>query len=70
MGASDLHLKVGRAPTVRVDGSLESLAGPALSADDVSRSRTHCMPEWRREQFAVGARSTSPTRCPGSVGSG
>ena len=50
MGASDLHLKAGRAPTVRVDGTLEALAEPALSAADSEAIANELMPEWRRER--------------------
>ncbi len=34
-GASDLHLKVGRKPIVRVDGALRELPDPVLSREDV-----------------------------------
>ncbi len=36
-GASDLHLKVGRPPLVRVDGDLVPTEHPALSLDDVRK---------------------------------
>ena len=39
MGASDLHLKSGRAPTVRVDGTLEALPEPPLTAADSGGDR-------------------------------
>lgn len=36
-GASDLHLSVGRPPTVRLHGRLRSLDAPPLTADDTTR---------------------------------
>ena len=52
MGASDLHLKAGRPPMVRVDGNLEPMAAPAFSADEVLAIANEIMPDFRREQFA------------------
>jgi twitching motility protein PilT len=36
VGASDLHLKVGRPPAVRVDGDIRPLEGPELGDDDLT----------------------------------
>ena len=36
-GGSDLHLSVGSPPRVRVDGALEPIEGPALTAEDTER---------------------------------
>jgi len=33
-GASDLHISAGAAPTIRLNGQLQSLAGPPLQADE------------------------------------
>jgi twitching motility protein PilT len=52
VGASDLHLKAGRAPTIRVDGVLEPLGDTSLSADETYAIAEELMPEWRLEQFA------------------
>ncbi len=52
MGASDLHLHAGRPPTVRVDGTLEPLAAPPLSAQDTAGLADRIMPDYRREVFA------------------
>ncbi len=52
MGASDLHVKAGRAPTVRVDGTLESLAAAPLTAEQCAEVANELLPEWRREAFA------------------
>src|SRR5690349_11652140 len=35
LGASDLHLKVGRPPVVRIDGDITPLDEPALGDDDL-----------------------------------
>ncbi len=53
MGASDLHIKVGRPATVRVDGTLESLRGPDLQEAEVAAIAEGIMPEFRREVFAT-----------------
>jgi twitching motility protein PilT len=53
MGASDLHIKVGRPATIRVDGTLESLRGPDLLEDEVAAIAEGIMPEFRREAFAT-----------------
>ena len=37
MGASDLHLKAGNVPFIRVDGELTPTPHPAMSADDIRR---------------------------------
>jgi twitching motility protein PilT len=50
--ASDLHLKVGRPPTVRIDGVLESLPEPPLTSTDTAEVAETLMPSWRREHFA------------------
>lgn len=52
IGASDLHLKVGRPPVVRVDGILEPCTAPALSEADLSGIVEHLMPDFRRDQFS------------------
>ena len=51
MGASDLHIKVGRAATVRVDGSLELLRGAPITEAEVASVVEQIMPEYRREVF-------------------
>ncbi|MGZ6928706.1 MAG: type IV pilus twitching motility protein PilT [Acidimicrobiia bacterium] len=52
LGASDLHLKAGRPPTVRIDGTLEQLPGDALSADETAAIAEELMPAWRLEHFS------------------
>src|SRR4051794_29732929 len=52
-GASDLHLKVGRAPSVRVDGDIRPLEAPELGDGDLTdalRAVTAAAPQ-RFDQF-------------------
>jgi len=50
--ASDLHLKVGCAPTLRVDGELKSLPMPPLRSDDMKALSDQIMPPKRQREFA------------------
>ena len=52
-GASDLHIKVGRPPILRVDGTLETMANPVMSEADVAAFVEAMMPRYRREVFAA-----------------
>jgi twitching motility protein PilT len=49
--ASDLHLKVGCAPTLRVDGHLKNLNMPPLRSDDMKALADQIMPPKRRKEF-------------------
>ena len=49
--ASDLHLKVGHAPTLRLRGLLRSTDHPALSTDDTEKANNLMMPARCRETF-------------------
>jgi twitching motility protein PilT len=49
--ASDLHLKVGCAPTLRVDGHLKNLNMPPLRSDDMKALAEQIMPPKRRREF-------------------
>lgn len=49
--ASDLHLKVGRPPTLRVDGELQSLDLPSLRPEDVRSIGEQIMPPKQRREF-------------------
>jgi twitching motility protein PilT len=51
-GASDLHLKDGRPPTIRVDGALEGIGDAPLTAADTYSIAEAIMPAWRLEAFA------------------
>ncbi|MCK6478460.1 MAG: type IV pilus twitching motility protein PilT [Phycisphaerales bacterium] len=62
VGASDLHLKVGRPPTLRVHGELSPLPLPALRPEDLSMLAKEIMSpkqvkeftEYREADFATG----------------
>ena len=49
--ASDLHLKVGCAPTLRVDGQLKTVSMPPLRSDDMKALADQIMPPKRRREF-------------------
>jgi twitching motility protein PilT len=50
-GASDLHLKVGNVPFLRVDGALEPLAQEALTAEMTETFALAVMGEHKRREF-------------------
>jgi twitching motility protein PilT len=52
MGASDLHLKAGNVPFVRVDGDLRPSTFPALSAGQTEDAAKTLMPEHKAREFA------------------
>jgi twitching motility protein PilT len=49
---SDLHLKVGRPPTIRVDGELESIEHPPLRPEDLKALAEQLMTPRQVKQFA------------------
>ena len=51
LGASDLHLKVGVPPTMRVDGQLQASDYPVLTAEDTERYLAVLLPERLRVEF-------------------
>ena len=51
VGASDLHLKVGNVPFVRVDGELQPSLFAALATEDTSAAALALMPEHKRREF-------------------
>jgi twitching motility protein PilT len=53
VGASDLHLKAGNSPFLRVDGELEPGPFPPLSANDTVGAAIAIMPEHKRKEFEV-----------------
>jgi twitching motility protein PilT len=53
-GGSDLHLKVGRSPIIRVHGELHETALAALRPDDLRRCADQIMNPRQKEQFAEG----------------
>ncbi|HUS62350.1 MAG TPA: type IV pilus twitching motility protein PilT [Acidimicrobiales bacterium] len=48
---SDLHLKVGARPAVRVDGSMRATSFPALTAAEVERMAFAILPAERADEF-------------------
>jgi len=52
MGASDLHLKVGNVPFIRVDGSLHPTSYPSLSGTDTQTFAATLMPDHKVREFA------------------
>jgi twitching motility protein PilT len=50
--ASDLHLKVGRPPTLRIDGEIKSVDLPALKPDDLKALAEQIMPAKNLKEFA------------------
>ena len=50
--ASDLHLKVGCAPTLRVDGELRTLGTAPLRSDDMKSLADQILPPKRQREFA------------------
>jgi twitching motility protein PilT len=50
--ASDLHLKVGCAPTLRVDGELRTLGTTPLRSDDMKSLADQILPPKRQREFA------------------
>ena len=51
-GASDLHLKVGSPPTIRVDGELENLDEPPCTPDDTKDYAASLMSEKQIRRFS------------------
>jgi twitching motility protein PilT len=50
-GGSDLHLKVGAPPTIRVDGKLRRLPGDRLTNADTAAAAAEILPPDRREKL-------------------
>jgi twitching motility protein PilT len=53
MGASDLHLKVGNVPFIRVDGGLQPTEFPEMEPEDTVSVANELMPEHRQKEFAA-----------------
>jgi twitching motility protein PilT len=51
-GGSDLHLKVGRPPVLRVNGELEDTRLPVLRPEDLKRCTEQTLSPRQREEFA------------------
>ena len=64
-GASDLHLKVGRAPTVRVHGHLAALPMPPLKPEDLTGLAKELMSPRQIKEFAEHREADFATGVPG-----
>jgi len=53
VGGSDLHIKAGNVPFVRVDGELDPTPFPALSSNDTVGAAIAIMPEHKRKEFEL-----------------
>ncbi|HEX9122109.1 MAG TPA: PilT/PilU family type 4a pilus ATPase [Actinomycetota bacterium] len=53
MGSSDLHLKAGNVPFIRVDGELRPGSFPALSSADTEAMAQVLMPEHKAREFSA-----------------
>ncbi len=54
-GASDLHLKVGNVPFIRVDGALDPAPFDALTASDTETFASALMSEHKRREFEASS---------------
>ena len=63
--ASDLHLKVGRPPTLRIDGQMVSTEGPALKQDDLRSVAEQVMGPRNIKEFAELKESDFALAVPG-----
>jgi len=51
--ASDLHLRVGLPPTLRVDGLLQEIDSKALSIDDIEKITDQILSQQQKQRFLV-----------------
>ncbi len=65
LGASDLHLKVGRPATLRVNGELQSLALPPLRPDELADLARELMTPRQIKEFAEQREADFATGIPG-----
>ena len=63
--ASDLHLKVGRPPTLRVNGDLVPLEHAALKPEDLKRLAEQLMTPKQVKEFAENKESDFAIGVPG-----
>ncbi len=65
VNASDLHLKVGRPPTLRINGDLSPLPMPALRPEDLSTLAKEIMTPKQVKEFAEFREADFATGVPG-----
>ena len=63
--ASDLHLKVGRPPTIRVDGELKELEMPLLKPDDLRSIGEQIIPPKQRKEYEAEKEADFAVGVPG-----
>jgi twitching motility protein PilT len=64
-GASDLHLKAGLPPTIRVDGQLEHTPFPPLTAEDTEKAARELLPEDKDAEFRASNEADVAYTLPG-----
>ena len=70
-GSSDVHVKVGSRPRLRIDGHLSEAAFDTVEPADTERIAAAIMSKARLAEFqAASARPTSCTGSPASAASG
>jgi twitching motility protein PilT len=65
MGGSDLHIKAGNVPFIRVDGELQPTPFPALSSNDTAGAAIALMPEHKRKEFELSSEADFGHTMPG-----
>ncbi len=65
MGGSDLHIKAGNVPFIRVDGELEPTPFPAMSSNDTAGAAIAIMPEHKRKEFETSSEADFGYTMPG-----
>ena len=65
MGASDLHLKAGNVPFIRVDGELMPSPYPALSPSESEAYANSLMPDHKRREFEASSEADFGYTMPG-----
>lgn len=64
-GASDLHVRAGEPPMVRVDGRLRAIGLPPTSAEETDRIAASLMPDARAREYAATGESDFAHEAPG-----
>ncbi len=65
MGASDIHLKAGNVPFIRVDGELMPSPYPALSPSESEAYANSLMPDHKRREFEASSEADFGYTLPG-----
>ncbi len=65
LNGSDLHLKVGRPPTARIDGELKALDLPPLKPEDLRSIGEQIIPPKQRKEFEIDKEADFAVGVPG-----